>query len=242
MNGRSVERHLRIALGVAAALMVTACGSDLTLPSSTVDGVTLRLIDGNSQTGSVGEALPGPVVLAVETTAGEPLIDRRVAFLTSDAGGDSFEQDTVVTDSQGRATNRWMLGTTPGEYTATARVVADADSAPTLSLRATAVAGPPDTLRAIGPTNQPGRRGQPVAQPLAVRVLDRFGNPVGGAEVAWATDPEDGQLDAGTTRTAADGSTSVTWTLGNRVGTQKATATVPGASGSPLLFTAFVLF
>jgi hypothetical protein len=200
------------------------------------------VVDGDKQTGSVGDALPGPVVLAVETETGEPLIDRRVAFFAAEGTGDSFDQDTVVTDSQGRATNRWVLGTAPGEYTATARVVADADSAPTLTLRATAVAGPPDTLRAIGPTNQPGRRGQPVGQPLEVRVLDRYGNPVGGAEVAWSTDPDDGSVSAATTRTAADGSTSVTWTLGNRVGTQKATATVPGASGSPLLFTAFVLF
>jgi hypothetical protein len=242
MTVRPIERRPRIALAVAAALLVAGCGSDLTLPSSTVDGVTLRLVDGNGQTGSVGDALPSPVVLAVVTEGGDPLIDRRVAFLTAEGAGDRFEQDTVVTDSEGRATNRWQLGATPGEYTATARVVADADSAPTLSLRATAVAGPPDTVRATSPTNQPGRRGMPVAAPPTVRVLDRFGNPVGGAEVAWATDPEDGRVSASTTRTAADGSATVTWTLGTRVGTQKATATVAGASGSPLLFTAFVLF
>jgi hypothetical protein len=242
MNRRSVGWRPRIALGVLAALVAAACGGDLTLPSSTVDGVRLRLLDGDRQTGSVGDALPKPVVLVVETETGEPLIDRRVAFLTSAGAGDSFDQDTVVTDSQGRATSLWTLGTTPGEYLATARVVADADSAPALPLRATAVAGPPDTLRAIGPTNQPGRRGQPVAEPPAVRVLDRFGNPVGGAEVAWAADADDGNVSAATTPTAADGSASVTWTLGNRVGTQKVTATMPGASGSPLVFTAFVLF
>jgi hypothetical protein len=222
-------------------LLGAACGSDLTLPSSTVDGVQLT-IQGDGQTGPVGEALPNPVVATVRSEAGDPLINRKVAFLTSGTAGDRFDQDTVITDSQGRATNRWVLGTTPGDYTATARVVADADSAPTLPLQATAVAGPPDTLRAIGPTNQPGRRGQPVGQPLAVRVLDRFGNPVGGAEVAWAADPEDGSVTPATTRTEADGSASASWTLGNRVGTQKATATVAGATGSPLLFTAFVLF
>jgi hypothetical protein len=243
MTSRSVELRPRVALAIAAVtLAAAACGGDLTLPSSTVNGVTLSMFGGNGQTGSVGDALPAPVVLLVKTEAGEPLIDRRVVFLTVGGAGDRFDSDTVVTDSQGRATNRWVLGTTPGQYSATARVAADADSAPSLSLTATAVAGPPDTLRAIGPTNQPGRRGSPVGQPLAVRVLDRFGNPVGGAQVAWATDPEDGRVSAATTSTAADGSASVTWTLGNRVGTQKATATVAGASGSPLLFTSFVLF
>jgi hypothetical protein len=242
MRPRSVVRRPRLTVGVAAAALVAAgCGSDLTLPSSTVDGVQLTL-QGDRQTGSVGEALPNPVVALVKTDTGDPLINRRVAFITSGAAGDRFDQDTVITDSQGRATNRWVLGTTPGDYTATARVVADADSAPTLPLQATAVAGPPDTLRAIGPTNQPGRRGQPVAQPLAVRVLDRFGNPVGGAEVVWAADPDDGSVSPSTARTAADGSASAEWTLGDRVGTQKATATVAGATGSPLLFTAFVLF
>jgi hypothetical protein len=242
MTTRCVVRRSRATVGVLAVLMAAACGSDLTLPSSTVDGVRLRMIQGDGQTGSVGDALPSPLVVQVETEAGEPLINRQVAFLPSNSAGDRFDQDTVITDSQGRATNRWVLGTAPGEYAATARVVTTADSAPTLLLQATAVAGPPDTLRATSPTNQPGRRGQPVAQPLAVRVLDRFGNPVGGAEVAWTTDPSDGRVSPATTRTDSDGGATVTWTLGTRVGTQKATATVVGASGSPLLFTAFVLF
>jgi hypothetical protein len=44
------------------------------------------------------------------------------------------------------------------------------------------------------------------------------------------------------TRTKDDGTTTVEWTLGNRVGIQRLTATVGPITGSPVSFTATVLF
>ena len=70
--------------------------------------------------------------------------------------------------------------------------------------------------------------------------MDRFGNPVEGAVVQWSTN--DGRLSEASTATAADGTASVTWTLGERLGIQSARATLDGAQGSPLTFTALVLF
>jgi hypothetical protein len=52
----------------------------------------------------------------------------------------------------------------------------------------------------------------------------------------------DGELSAKTTVTGADGTTSVIWTLGNRVGVEQCTAKVDGAEGSPVRFVATVLF
>jgi len=42
--------------------------------------------------------------------------------------------------------------------------------------------------------------------------------------------------------TAADGTSSVSWTLGSGFGVQQVTAEVHGAHGSPVTFTAAVLF
>jgi hypothetical protein len=47
-------------------------------------------------------------------------------------------------------------------------------------------------------------------------------------------------VSAQTTPTGPDGTASVTWTLGNRIGVQRATATVEPAQ--PVLFAATVFF
>jgi hypothetical protein len=60
--------------------------------------------------------------------------------------------------------------------------------------------------------------------------------------VAWQVTAGEGQTSEPITRTAADGTATVEWTLGDRVGVHKLTATIEQASGSPATFTATVLF
>jgi hypothetical protein len=227
----------------AAALMaLQGCSADLTLPGPPVAGFAVAVIKGNAQLGTVGEALPDPVVVEVKSDAGAPIEGRRVAFVPA-AASTSFDPDTAVTNSQGQALTRWVLGTTPGVYTAEARLVAGGDSVlPSVPFQATAGAGAPDTLRAIGPTNRAGSRNQPLDDSLVVATVDRFGNPVAGVEVKWDATSGSGQVSAETSRTGPDGTTGVVWTLGNRIGVQRATAKVGGVDGSPVTFTAAVLF
>jgi hypothetical protein len=166
---------------------------------------------------------------------------RRVAFVVAQGAGAGFDPDTALTNAQGLAETRWALGTAVGVYTAEARLVPDGESAlPIAPLQATADPDDPDTLRATGPTIQPGQRGEPLPEPLAVLAVDRFGNPVAGAEVRWETSSGSGVVSAETTITGPDGTTSVIWTLGNRVGVQRATAKVEHAE--PVTFAATVLF
>jgi len=227
----------------AVMLVLLGCGADLTLPGSTAPGLAVAVVQGDGQVGTVGQELPDPVVVEVKTDGGQAIPDRRVAFVAAPGAGAGFDPDTAVTDSQGRALTRWVLGTAVGVYTAEARLVPDGESAlPTVPLQATADPGSPDTVRAIGPTIQPGQRGEALPEPLAVLAVDRFGNPVAGAEVKWEASSGNGELSAETTLTGADGTTSVIWTLGNRVGVQRATAKVEHADGSPVTFSATVLF
>jgi hypothetical protein len=235
---------------LAVALLVlglAACGGDLTLPGSSATGLELSVVGGDSQIGTVGQFLPQPVKVQVTADDGTPMAGRRIAFLTSSGDADAgFEPDTAVTNPQGEAFARWSLGTAPGTYMGEARVVAEGDTAvKSVSFQADARAGAPDTLRAVGPTSHPGRRGQTLADPLTVAAVDRYGNPVEGATVQWSlagSGGGGGALSAEQTPTAADGTASVTWTLGDRVGVQKVEAKVGGASGSPVTFTAVVLF
>jgi len=223
------------------SIALLSCGGDLTLPGSSAAGLRVAVVTGDNQQGAVGQPLPDPVVVVVKTDAGQPMADRRVDFVAQTAGGGGFDPATTVTNSVGEASTHWVLGTAPGVYMAEARVVApDTTVQPAVAFQAAAVAGAPDTLRPVGPTSQPGRRGEPLAEPLVVMTVDQFGNPVPGATVDWTAD--EGELSAETTVTGADGTASVTWTLGDKIGFRKAAARVEGAKGSPVTFTAVVLF
>jgi hypothetical protein len=241
-------KHLALLVRPAAALAVlglASCGGDLTLPGTSAEGLAVRVIGGDLQQGAVGEPLPDPVIVEVKTEGGVPIGGRRVAFVASAEGGaESFDPDTAVTNSQGQALTRWKLPTAPGTYMAEARVVAEADTnVLAVSFQADAIAGSPDTVRAVSPASQPGRRGQPLAEPLRVKVLDRFGNPVSGAEVEWKVSNDgDGSLSEERVRTDDEGVSSVVWTLGGNVGVQRAEARIQDVSGSPVNFVAVVLF
>ncbi|HEY1333678.1 MAG TPA: hypothetical protein VGF31_05440, partial [Myxococcaceae bacterium] len=67
-------------------------------------------------------------------------------------------------------------------------------------------------------------------------------NPVQGVTVRWTVTVGEGDVSAEQTATGSDGKASVTWELGGRIGVQRVTANLEGASGSPVTFSATVLF
>ena len=221
---------------------LVACGGDLALPVPSTEDVALSIVDGDDQTGRVGEELPKPLVVSVQED-GSPIVDHAVAFsIVSAPAGVRLEPDTAFTGGDGRATTHVVLGPEMGSYAITATlVVPDPEPRPTAVFDGSAIAGAPDTLRALSPVNQPGKREEIVEDAPTVVVLDRFGNPVAGAGVEWEVTAGGGQVSGGTT-TDADGRAAATWTLGDSRGAQKLVARVQGANGSPLNFLALVLF
>ena len=238
---------IRITLGgsrpLLAALVVAslACGEDLALPDPSGAGLELSVVGGNGQTGTVGEQLTEPLVVKVAAEGGQPVSGRKVAFMVSGGTG-SFDPDTAESNDEGQAVARWVLGTAPGAQSGQARLVTDLEAPPAAQFQASAVPAAPDTVRAMSPINQPGRRGEPLDSPLVVLALDRFGNPVPGVTVRWEVTVGEGVVSQEQTPTAADGTASVTWELGGRIGVQRVTASLDGASGSPVTFSATVLF
>jgi hypothetical protein len=199
------------------------------------------MFDGDKQSGTVGELLPKPLIVKV-LTGDQPAPGRKVAFmLTEDPAAGTITPDTATTDTEGKAVAHWTLGTAPGDHLVVARLVGDETATQVAEFRAAAKAGAPDTLSPASVLSQPGRRGQPVATPPVVRVVDRYGNPVPDVSVAWQVTAGQGEIGAPTV-TDADGKATVAWTLGNRIGVQKLTAAIGSAIGSPVTFTATVLF
>jgi hypothetical protein len=226
------------ALSLAAGV---ACSDDLSLPTSSGEGVALSVLGGNRQTGTVGQQLPQPLVLMVQS-GGRPIRGHQIAFVvTGDAAG-RLEPDTAVSGPHGRAIAHWVLGPEAGSYEVEARLVVTGPIPPPSTVFvASAVADAPDTMRAVSPLTQPGRIGRPVAEDPTVLVLDQFGNPVAGAAVEWEVTAGSGTVSS-PTATGADGKASVTWTLGLGVGVQKLVVRVGSAHGSPITFTSTVLF
>ena len=218
------------------------CGGDLALPAPSGDGVALSIVDGDGQTGRVGEELPRPLVVSVQEN-GDPASNHVVAFsIVAAPAGVQLQPDTALTGNDGCAATTVILGSETGAIEIEAKVVvADPEAPLSAVFEGSAVAGAPDTLRALSPVNQPGRREEEVEDAPTVIVLDRFGNPVAGAEVEWEVTTGGGVV-TGETRADASGVASVTWTLGDTRGAQKLVARVDGAHGSPITFMALVLF
>ncbi len=233
----SVRRALAVLL-----IGLPACGGELVLPEVSDPGQVIGEISvrGDEQTGPVGERLVQPLVVQVLTRDQEPAEGVEVSFELGDPAGGSLTPTTVPTNSAGEAVANWTLGTVPGSYVAVARLVGVEGQDTIAQFHAGAHAGPPDTLSSLIPLDQPGIRQQEVGETPVVRVVDRFGNPVPGVPVAWQVTAGEGHVTSSITTTDADGKASVQWTLGNRLGVHKLTASVESSTGSPVTFTAWV--
>lgn len=84
--------------------------------------------------------------------------------------------------------------------------------------------------------NQTGTVANPLANPLCARVTENGANK-SGIDITWATSGG-GSMNPTTTTSAGDGTACSTLTLGQTAGSQNATATATGASGSPLTYNA----
>jgi plastocyanin len=101
-------------------------------------------------------------------------------------------------------------------------------------------APPPSTTIAKAANSGDGQSatvGQTLSNPLQVVVMED-GSPAANAPVTWSTTSADGALSPTSGATDANGITSSSWTLGTLSGSQTAEATLSGASGSPVTFTA----
>jgi hypothetical protein len=238
-----------ITFSVRQALVVLltgalGCSSDLLLPDPTGGGQLIGALTpvNGEQTGTVGEQLPAPLVVRVLTQNQEPVGGVEVPFELLDPVAGTVNPTSSTTNTAGEAVAYWTLGTVPGSYVAVARLVGSEGEEKIAEFHATAKPGAPDTLRPLTPLAQPGRREQQVGTAPQVRVVDRFGNPVPGVAVAWQVTAGEGRVDSPITSTDAAGQASVGWTLGNRIGYHKLTAAIETGTGSPVTFTATVLF
>jgi plastocyanin len=95
----------------------------------------------------------------------------------------------------------------------------------------------PLTLAPVSGNGQTAAQGQPVSDPLVVRVTEG-GNGVAGRTVAWTVTAGAGSVSPTSSSTDAAGMASTTWALGATAGANGVEASTSGATGSPATFTA----
>jgi hypothetical protein len=180
---------------------------------------SLALESGDGQTGTVGTAL-APFVVRVLDDGGVPVPGATVEWLVTQGSGE-LSETTTVSDGDGLAQSVYTLGTTVGTQGVRARVEGTFLQ---VDFSATAVADEAATLVVVSGSGQDGQAGEPLAEPLVVRVEDQFGNPVPDTTVVWGT--ESGSVDPTFVLTGEDGLASTTWTPGGALGEQTASASL----------------
>ncbi|MBW3570993.1 MAG: Ig-like domain-containing protein [Gemmatimonadetes bacterium] len=186
-------------------------------------GAVLVKVSGDGQTGTVGAPLGQAALVELRTALGQPIAGASITW-TPALGSGTATPPAEVTGPAGRASTTWTLGTFAGAQ----EMAASAHGAAPVRFGATAKAGAPATLTIAGGNGQTGEVAKPLAQPLAVRVLDEHGNSAAGVQVAWAIAAGSGSLSPTTSPTDASGEARTQWTLGQLAGTNAATATVAG--------------
>ncbi len=216
-------------------------GSPVRFLASAIPGGVLSLskLDGDEQAGTVGKLLPLPLVVRVADSYQNPISDVEVSFQI--VAGDGFlTRSSVITDADGKAESEWTLGTVAGDNH---HVLAQASGvANSVSFTATALPEAPSQLAKVQGDDQTGIAGSSLPDPFVVRVLDRYDNPVSGADVTFTVTQGDGQLPGGgsqlVVQTDDNGQAATTLTLGNTVGTRNYTvqATIANSGIIPVEF------
>ena len=193
-------------------------------------------VSGDGQTGTVGQPLADSLVVVVRDIYGNGAGGVNVGW-TVTTGAGSLSAATVTTNAAGRAAVAWTIGTAAGLHSDSAAASAAGLAGSPVAFSADANPGPASALNRVAGNNQTGTVGAALAESLVVEARDQFGNSVSGAPVTWLA-TAGGTLSATTAPTDASGRSIVSWVLGGGAGPQEATATLPGAAGSPLAFTA----
>jgi adhesin/invasin len=92
--------------------------------------------------------------------------------------------------------------------------------------------GQPSEIAVVRGDRQSGTIGEALGDSLVVRVVDRFGDPVSGAEVTWTAEVG-GRVSPATSVTSPDGQAGTQRVLGADIGTYVTTAEILGLQNGP---------
>ncbi len=205
----------------------------------------IEYVSGNSQTGAAGLPLGAPFIVRVVDQYGNGIDAHEVNFQVKNGGGSLNPNGPWYTEGGGFSQVTLTLGSESGvanEVWASAQYSGTQLTNSPVVFQATA--GTVTTMEYVSGNNQTGSAGYPVEDSLKVKILDNYGNPVGGYPVTFSTldSPNPGTLN-GTedqllvVNTNDIGVAEVMFYCGSSWGeASQAKAIVEGLTGSPQIF------
>ena len=190
----------------ALLAVVAACGDG---PAEPRKPTKLEVVSGSNQVGSVGEALPGKIIVRASDAQG-PLADVVVTVAVESGAGGSASPSNLTTDADGNAETTWTLGSKIGTQTLTFTTT----GVPATAVTAAVTAGSAALIFPVSAGFQLTVVSRAVTVIPRVQVTDLFGNTIAGVPVTF--EAEDGGVVTGATpSTGPDGTASVgAWTIG----------------------------
>ncbi|HSE43963.1 MAG TPA: Ig-like domain-containing protein [Gemmatimonadales bacterium] len=223
----------RTALPALLILLTSGCGQDLVLPRQGAPAL-VAVVAGQSQQAIVGGAVQDSLIVKVTDFEGRPVVGQPIG--TNLRNGGSIEAASPRTDDGGRLAFWWVLGTQAGTQTVEIGIGDSTGISHPAVFNATAM---PDAAKALvqaGGDGQVGETGQLLPDMLAVRVTDKYGNPVSGIKVRW--NPGAGVVSPTSSVSNSAGLAETAWTLGGGAGQQSVTAKLDPVPTVTIEFTA----
>ena len=179
----------------------------------------LVLVQGNDQAVQGGKELPNAIVLRVLTEDGKAVPDVPIGF-TVTSGGGSVNPGSILTDDNGEARAKWVLGPTSPDQSLRA-VVAGIDP---VVVSATAIV--PTGLVVAQGNNQTARVSTALPNQLVIRVVGLNNTPIVNVPVAFQITAGAGLITPQSALTNAFGEVTVKWTMGPTAGVNSVSASV----------------
>ncbi|MDQ4079706.1 MAG: Ig-like domain-containing protein, partial [Gemmatimonadota bacterium] len=211
-----LRRLLVSSEGVDSALVVVA-------DADPVPGETRLAALDTAQRADIGAKLARPVGIRLTDTTGRPLSDVPVAWVALDGG--SIEAMAPRTDSLGEARAEWTLSNRSGTQRVRAQIGVTR-AVPPILLSAYAAPGAAAKAWIVGGNTQTGRVGAPLPKKVAIKVVDRAGNPVPSAVVLFS--PVQGDVGDSAVVADSNGVARVAWTLDREPGAHSMSVRVEG--------------
>lgn len=205
---------------LVTTLLAAACGGS-DGGTSPAKPTAVQSVSGAGASATVGTALTSAPTFTVTDASGNALGNIAVSVAVTSGGGTLVGAPTK-TAAGPTSVGTWTLGTTAGTNTLTVTV----SGLTPLTISATGTPGSATKIVVTGGNTQTGLAGAQLTTPLAAAVQDQFGNGIANQQVTFLVTAGGGSIAPGLVTTNASGvATGALWRLGNRGGTQTATAT-----------------
>ena len=219
---------------IAGAYAVTATASGVAAPASFAlanlpgEAQTITIAGGDAQAATVATAFAQPLVALVQDSHGNPVPDALVELVAPDHGATAtLANDAVMTGADGTAQTAVTAATVAGELEIIATTPSGASPVVFVLTATPGSAAAATALASASP--QSAQVLTAFAQPLALTVVDAYGNHVPGVQVGFAAQALPGaKLSADHATTGSDGTASVLAQADETSGTYLVTATIAG--------------